>query len=417
MSKLNYKTLIKLLFIILVYRSLATDRQMIFNVSYWDKYIFTGLGSIMLLLCLLIQNEFKLSIPKRVRDIFLILLLPIIIVWCYSLVTTLIIPVGFSGYNTRSISYICYNAFSALNALLVFLFFKDEAVNISFIPYCLSFFTSVIVSFVHNGFNDFYRMLFDDTFNGSVLEMSELLPAIGIFLIYYLFQFSITRNNDYLKRIVVCLIILTIGTKRIIIISILIIFVLYFFLKKKASKTILSLEAIIGSILILVMYVFIYLIKSEYLFYLLSKYNVNTMSRTPLWLSVKHTYEFSPFFIGRGLGYVTLWIDNNWSTIDIIGLKGSIGLHNDVLRQYIDMGFWGFAIYYFYYLIYLPRHFFNIVGKNSSLIIFSIIVYETLCCFTDNVSGYHVFLWPMYLAIFLLAEKFEEVKYNDIKGL
>lgn len=413
MSKINYEKIIKLLFIVFVYRSLATDRQLIFSVSYWDKYIFTGLSSVMLLFCLLLQNDFKLSISKQVRNIFVLLLLPVVLIWGYSLITTFIIPVKYSGFGMRSFSYICYSAFAIINALLVFLFFKQEAVNISFIPYCLSFFTSVIVSLVHNGLNDFYRMLFDDTFNGSVLEMSELLPAIGIFLIYYLFCYSISKSNDCLRRIIICLIILTIGTKRIIIISIFIIFILYFFLKKKKNKFILNLELIIGIVLILVMYIFIYLIKSEYLFHLLSKYNVNTMSRTPLWLSVKHTYEFSPFFIGRGLGYVTLWIDNNWASIDIIGLKGSIGLHNDVLRQYIDMGFVGFALYYLFKLIYLPRYIYSVASKNSSLIIFSIIVYETLCCFTDNVSGYHVFLWPMYLVIFSLVMNFENKK---IKG-
>lgn len=404
------KITMKIFFVLLIYRSLMTERQGIFHVTYWDKYVFGIICCVMLFVALIAQNYEKYVISRTVTRIMCWLITPITIAWLYSCVLMIVQTDKFSGILTRSFSNVAFTMLAVIQGVLVYLYFREEAVNLTFIAYVCCFMTSVVIALMNGGLYQFGAMLFDSTFNGSVLEMSELTPAICLFIIYYLYKYQYRgmSKKETIIRTGICVFILLIGMKRILILSLMCIAVLYSFLKWKRGRLNLWIDIItIG--LILVIYLYIFGISSGILFDLFQKFNINTMARLQIWKAIDQTYDFSLFYFGKGLGYATKWMDNNWSTIGIIGLTQTTGLHNDLLKYYIDLGFWGIGIYIFVNLNIIAKKIGKMLDKKAELVYFLLVVLQILCWFTDNVSAFHVFMWPFYLIVFSLI--------SDVRGI
>ena len=419
MKQSKLKLPMEILFILLVYRSLATNRQGIFYVSYWDKYIFGIACCVILFVALVARNQMKFTVPHTTIKVAIWLLIPISIAWLYSCVLFIIDPVEFDGIISRSFSNVAFAGLAVVQGMIVYLYFKKDAVNLIFFAYVASFMTSVIVAFLNGGVMQFAAMLFDSTYNGSVLEMSELTPAICLFMIYYLYKYKYRSmpRKEMIIRIGICLFILIVGMKRILILSSVIIIFLYWLINKK-NGTLNRWVNIISVCLILVIYLYLYGIKSGLIYDIFEKYNINTMARVQLWEAVSGTYEFSPFYFGRGLGYSSKWMDNNWSITGIIGLSQTTGLHNDLLKYFIDLGFWGIGVYIYTYINIITKKIGSILDKKAELVYFLLMILQILCWFTDNVSGFHVFMWPFYMITFsLLSDVREEDKLwnRDIK--
>ena len=170
--------------------------------------------------------------------------------------------------------------------------------------------------------------------------------------------------------------------------------------KSYSRKRLRSICRIIAVIFIMVSLLYIFTIKSGVLNVLLNLLNVNTMARMELWNGIAQTYKFSPLFLGKGSGYVSKWMDNNWSSLGIIGLHSSTGIHSDILKYYIELGFVGFIAYFFYYLCYIPNRIYKDRKDNSFALCFVLFLLQFLVWFTDNISTYHNYLWILYLLFF-----------------
>lgn len=104
---------------------------------------------------------------------------------------------------------------------------------------------------------------------------------------------------------------------------------------------------------------------------------------------------------------------NNWQTIGINGLTETTGIHNDLLKYFIDLGFVGFIVYLYIYLIYINKKISKIFDKKSAYIYFLLILFQILCWFTDNVSIYHTFLVAFFLLIFSLKSDTKDIKRSS----
>ena len=43
------------------------------------------------------------------------------------------------------------------------------------------------------------------------------------------------------------------------------------------------------------------------------------MQRDTLYKAMNYYYDFSPTFLGKGSGFTSKWLDNNWMNINIYG--------------------------------------------------------------------------------------------------
>ncbi|HEW2160755.1 TPA: O-antigen ligase family protein [Streptococcus pneumoniae] len=416
---------IAILYILLVYLELATDRQHLYPVTYMTKY-YIGILIIVLFVLLLVGRGKLIFVNKKLLYLAKILAIPTIVLFLYSVLLDVMNPVEFNGYFSRLSSTTIFGLLAIFQAIVVFQFFGQKVVDYTFTAISLSYLTSVIVAFRQGGLSQFILILTDDSFNGSVLEMHEVAPITALFILYYLYKYFIKENSfsSVFYNILIALIILFLSLKRIVLLSVLIIipvFLVIYWYDKKVSKLgkerkILSLLNIFSLIFITGIFLYVYSVKSDFIYTFIQEHNINSMARTDLWKGVESTYNFAPIFMGRGIGFVTKWMDNNWMTLNINGLTGTMGIHNDILKYYIEIGFVGLFIYFYTLLYRNAKRIFVKIGHKESFIYFVLIMFQMLIWFTDNISIYHNFLWILNLLLFSLTNSDTELENLDFKN-
>ena len=91
---------------------------------------------------------------------------------------------------------------------------------------------------------------------------------------------------------------------------------------------------------------FIAIIKNDFIYELCYVYDIDLMFRDKLWPAFSNYYDFSINFYGQGWDFITKFLQENNQRIfgNNIG-----GLHNDILKIYIDFGFIGSIIYWSFF--------------------------------------------------------------------
>jgi len=355
------------------------------------KY-YIGILIIVLFILLLVSLGKVIFVNKKLLYLAKILAMPTIVLFFYSVLLHLMNPVQFSGYFSRLSSMTIFGLLAIFQAMVVFQFFGQK----------------------------------DVSFNGSVLEMHEVAPITALFILYYLYQYFIKENSfsAVFRKILIALIILFLSLKRIVFLSVLIIipvFLVIYWYYKKVSKLgkerkILSLLNAFSLVFITGIFLYVYSIKSGFIYTFIQEHNINSMARTDLWKGIESTYSFTPIFMGRGVGFASKWMDNNWMTLNINGLTGSMGIHNDILKSYIEIGFVGLSIYFYTLLYRNAKRIFVKIGHKESFIYFVLTMFQMLIWFTDNISIYHNFLWILNLLLFSLTNSDTELENLDFKN-
>jgi hypothetical protein len=111
------------------------------------------------------------------------------------------------------------------------------------------------------------------------------------------------------------------------------------------------------------------------------------MSREGLYEFIGDQYEFSPFFLGRGFGFVEHYL----VYVKTLGLKyaGSSleHIHNDLLLYYIEEGFWGYLGWLAINCIWYPIWWYK-KGNSELCLIYTIFnAYNLITFTTDNMSS------------------------------
>lgn len=412
------KHIVAVIYILLVYLAVATNRQGIYNVEYMSKY-YLGIAICSILGLFLIIKQNNIIYIKR-EQIYMakIMFLPILIVYVYSLLISIYNKIDYSGFATRSFGLVAYCLLAIVQAYIVYSYFKEDAIIYTFIGIVLNYLTSIIVALKNGGINEFISILTNSEFNGSVLEMHEVAPIITLFLFCFLYQlyFKLGKKKDLTRNIVICIIILIFSMKRILFVSCTLTIFVFWILRKKQNR-ILKWIGIISLFIIFIGYSYIFFIKSGLIYEFLDKYNINSMSRAEIWNGIRFQYEFTPFYLGHGLGYTSIWMENNWQNLNIIGLTQSTGLHNDILKFYIDFGFIGTFIYLFNLLYLNSKRIAKKISYNSAILYFTLISLQIFIWFTDVVSEYHNFQWIFYLIIFSLFSMCPTTNNNEKKEI
>lgn len=91
---------IAILYILLVYLELATDRQHLYPVTYMTKY-YIGILIIALFILLLVGIGKVVIVNKKILYLAKILAMPTVVLFCYSFLLDVMNPVQFSGYFSR----------------------------------------------------------------------------------------------------------------------------------------------------------------------------------------------------------------------------------------------------------------------------------------------------------------------------
>lgn len=215
----------------------------------------------------------------------------------------------------------------------------------------------------------------------TAIEMNELCFAFGIYLLFFLLAKQKIRYRFWL--ILLTAFLTSVGLKRIVIAGVFCSFIMSFFcglFSEKIAKKILN---ILKYVLIIAGIAYIVFVKTGLYNDVAQWLGIDTKGRVELNNFIDQYYTISPVFFGYGLGYIVRLLQTGAfrAATDIEAL------HNDILRLYIEIGFWGFLAWIFtfwgYRISYFSRR-----SIQTCLVAFSAFLYCFITYLTDNTSFY-----------------------------
>ena len=234
------------------------------------------------------------------------------------------------------------------------------------------------------------------------LEVQDLTFAFGSIMIYLLMYYHDPKRKWF---IALGLIFFTLGWKRAAFLGIIMGAVYVYFMERSEQRVQMKVSLLIGSALVLIGFGYVVIIREGILFELVDNLGLDMMGRDKIYKMVEDLYEINPIFMGIGYGKV--------STITEVRYARAVrGLHSDILRVYIELGFPGFFIWVgttfaltYYFMV---RSYSYKTGASYM----AIALYLYLTYLTDNTAAsYHTQIaWHVVpLAVYL-----EQVEANVV---
>ena len=327
-------------------------------------------------------------------------------IWFMEQVDTSVISRGMSG------AFIYNNMLSFSLAAVAFLYvFGEKGIWYNLIAILTANILMIVTVMLQYGIGNYFSELITliVTFaaeTGDIIvqaEIHELAFCLGAYLIYMLLK---PKKNAvfFIMLALTCFCFLS-AFKRIGIIAIVIALVLgkgLLFVAKYRKKTAAFLIIFLSVMLVLVLIGYIALIKMD-AFELLEKAGINTSGRVEIYNAVDRFYEFSPDFLGNGIGFLTYQLSTN------LGV-GVSSVHNDFLQYFIDLGFWGYILWLISMTITRVCYFGAKGNIENAIIAFVLIVYLIIVSSTDNTMNYP--LLTTVLAILMIGHGFDEKVRN-----
>ncbi len=183
------------------------------------------------------------------------------------------------------------------------------------------------------------------------MKSVDITFTYGFFLIYFLLFDKISSKRVKVFNIIVAAVFFYIGFKRIAIASFFLVLAVGFFLGKLTPKAQLKIMRLIAVCGILFACVYLIFIKYGLFVQIMNDLGVDIKGRDVLYGYIDKYYRISPAFWGFGFEYVHIMM---LEIAEAGGrqFNGMIDIHNDFMRVYIEMGFWGFLAWLYYTLIF-----------------------------------------------------------------
>ena len=230
-------------------------------------------------------------------------------------------------------------------------------------------------------------------------EIHELAFCLGAYLIFMLY--SPKKSIGYFIFLFLSAFCFLAAFKRIAIVAIAIALVFGYLLKfiaKFNKKTAINLITLLCILLIGILLLYVALIKMD-AFELLEKAGINTSGRVGMYRAVDKFYEFSPEFIGNGIGFLTYQL-NTFMSI------GVASIHNDFLQHFIDLGFFGYIIWLISMTLVRVWYFGKNNNADGAIKAFILILYLVIVSSTDNTMNYP--LLTGVLAILMMSSGYDD---------
>lgn len=338
-----------------------------------------------------------LSIPV------LVMLTASLLIWCVERTDVDLITRGLSYY------FIFMNQASAAFAAVVFLYmFGERGVWYNLIAILISNLMMIVTVMLEYGVGTYFSELWTliRTFaseTGSVIihaEIHELAFCTGAYLAYMLFH--IRKKPSFWLLLGLTGFCFISAFKRIAMVAIAGALALGYLLKllqrrgKGALARKLVTAIMVGAVVLLVAY--IGAVKLG-VFSWMEEAGIDTSGRAGIYEAIDDYYEFSPVFLGRGMGFLTYQLNENVSL-------GVGAIHNDFLQYFIDLGFVGYVLWLLSITLLRVKYFGRGGKTENELVAFVVLSYMLLVSTTDNTLNYQLFYSVM--AILIAGHGFDE---------
>ena len=346
-------------------------------------------------------------------------------VYCLPLIITIVVSlfIWFVGQVDTSViarglssSLVYTNMVSFTLASISFLYiFGEKGMWYNLIAILIANILMILTIIIQNGIGIFFSELVTliVTFagvTGNVIvqaEIHELAFCLGAYLIYMLMKPK--KDIVYFVLLGLTSFCFIAAFKRIGMIAISIALALGWALKliaKFKKDTASRLTIIISILLVILLIGYVGIIKMD-VFSLIEEAGIDTSGRVVIYNAVDKFYEFSPEFLGNGIGFLTYQL----STYMNVGVNS---VHNDFLQYFIDLGFWGYILWLISMTL-VRVCYFGAKGKTENAVMtLALTFYLVIVSSTDNTLNYP--LLTTVLGILMIGQGFDErVRNTEMK--
>lgn len=289
------------------------------------------------------------------------------------------------------------------------IFFRGLVVNniIGVIWAIAKFGIGQFVMFVSNPFADVWNTWVAGGRISNALELHEVTFTLGLFFISFFYSFYQNRKRREIRKtycvyLIICAVLLYLGFKRIQFIGLVLMLAIYIVIKRRNKvRSIQFFDGVVWLGTTLFMYVYLEVISTDIIARLAAQYGINFMSRLGWFEKLTQYFSVTPFYFGRG-----------WGTVSLIADMLKQGVHNDIMRNYIDFGFLGFLAWISYYLAYIPYKLGHKSTETVKLYLL-LIVYIMITYMTDNTFTYMIFQASFIVIVMAELEKSAREQINE----
>lgn len=362
-----------------------------FSWGYWYLY-FTCL-------VFLLRINFKYN-KNLFNGYFIYFIIPNILILIHAAVSVFIYRQSF--YIMRSINNFVLLTAGILIAYCLFLLHHKKVIKIILYAILSYYLVKLTTSLISVGAGAFMRNIFipgSDVLT-KWLEQHDVGLSIGLLVLYAIFYQKGDKGRK--KEFLLSIIIFVLCWKKIAIGAFVVTAAFIFLFNRKVDKKnrLILCWGIAG---VFICFAVVYLIQDNVLTNWMWAHGLNPMGRDNLYKFFSTYYEFSPTFFGRGSGFTAKLLTSGVTVVP--GYINKIAaLHSDILRAFIEYGFFGSMLWYSYYLIILPGHFKKINPKIREML-FVCALYSFIVYITDNTSNYFLFQMLYMLLPLCCAEQ------------
>lgn len=315
---------------------------------------------------------------------------------------------------TRGIGFIFYQVIAVLAAVSVVYMFGTRGIYLQMGAMLLAMALTAVDQIRLHGAGPFFQWYFSAmlTFTResgpamSAFEKLGMCYPLGLLISY--FALTLREKKHHLVFLVVAVLAFFLGLKRSVFFSVFpgILAGTVLLQMKKPKKLLLPIAVIcVGAML-----GYVALVHGG-LFDYLETLGMDSKGRDWLYRELKDLYQLSPVYMGRGAGYVASSFDEGVIVVSSHGYSIK-DIHNDYLRQYIELGFFGFVIWAWLTVWTRGKHFFRYDGdpmlRRRGVIALMLILQTCITYMTEN-ALYHYYA-TIFLAVIILGHRAEDME-------
>ncbi len=219
------------------------------------------------------------------------------------------------------------------------------------------------------------------------LEIHDVTFTYGFFLIYFILFDKISSKKMKIINIITALFLYGVGFKRIAIASLCVIIVIGLLFKRMTPNTREKLMKCILFAALILAFLYLFAIRANVFTYLAENTDINVNGRNVLYEAINKYWSISPAFVGYGFEYVHVMMQEIAESGNT-AFNNMVDIHNDFIRVYIEMGFFGFWAWGLYTLIFQFNRIKHRCGHKTVCLFFLCEMYIYFTYMTDNTLFY-----------------------------
>lgn len=293
----------------------------------------------------------------------------------------------------NGVSMVAPQLLSVLVAAATLYLFGEKGIWYCLGAMCAANFLSVLVVIYEGGLEEFLQefYLLIVTFSKETGPMMERLESHDItfafcpFLIYLFLHWK--ESPHPLIWLILVSVFFLIGLKRIAIPAVAMGFLAALLLRLLPEKTARQTALCVAVAMMIISFLYIAGIRYGLFEFLEEHLGIDTKSREALFANVAPYYDINFTYMGMGTGFER-FVDWFNGVEYPVPLRTQTQIHNDFLRMYLNIGFIGYFVWLWSWLIVRLRYWFHQGGKDAGCLFLGICIYCFVLYATDNTIYY-----------------------------